>query len=392
MTRRVLPRNTILVGDARERLDDLPDASVDTVITSPPYVQLRNYGVKDQIGLEDHVDAWVDELRFVARGLARVLKPTGSWWLNLGDSYSRHNRTGAPPKSLLLAPERLALALVEEGWVLRNKVIWAKTNSMPASVGDRLACTWEVVYLFVRAPKYYFDLDAVRVPHRSPTRRNPARRPVPGYPPASAGPPSWAGPLAGSNSGLSRLKAAGLAGHPAGKNPGDVWSMATSSFRGEHFATFPPQLVERPLLATCPEKVCTRCGQPWTRPSRRTIQRSDLVASCDCGASTRPGVVLDPFFGSGTVGLVAEAHGRDWIGIELNPTFVDLAERRIAEARATQSFRPNHQHFAKPEARSTPHTASDTATQARRRDHQRHQPHRKEVTYEPSTRPTNPRR
>lgn len=385
---RPLPRNTVLVGDVRNRLNDLPDNSVDTVITSPPYVQLRNYGVKNQIGLEDHVDAWVDELRVVAKGLARVLKPTGSFWLNLGDSYSRHDRTGAPPKSLLLAPERLALALIEDGWVLRNKVTWAKTNSMPASVSDRLACTWEVIYLFVRAPRYHFDLDAIRVPHRSPTTRKPSRHPVPGYPPATAGPPSWAGPLAGNNSGLSRLKAAGLAGHPAGKNPGDVWTMATSTFRGEHFATFPAQLVERPLLATCPQKVCTRCGQPWARPTTRTHQLNDLAASCRCKAATRPGVVLDPFFGAGTVGLVAESHGRDWIGIELNPDFADLARKRINAARPIQPSTRRHER--RPNT-STTRTPSTTTSRTALRSHQRHQPHRKEVTHEPRPRTTNRR-
>jgi hypothetical protein len=119
-----------------------PANSVDTVITSPPYLQLRNYAMGAQIGLEDDVTAWVEALRDVGRELARVLKPTGGWWLNLGDSYSRDVRTGAPPKSLLLGPERLALALVADGWTIRNKVIWAKPNPMPASVRDRLACTW----------------------------------------------------------------------------------------------------------------------------------------------------------------------------------------------------------------------------------------------------------
>lgn len=363
-----LPRNTVLVGDVRRRLDGLPDHSVDTVITSPPYVQLRNYGVDDQIGLEAHVEGWVDELRTVARGLARVLKPGGSLWLNLGDSYSRNPKTGAPAKSLLLAPERLALALIDDGWVLRSKVIWAKTNAMPASVRDRLACTWEVVYLFVRSPRYHFDLDAIRTPHRSPTRRRPSRHPVPGYPPVTAAAPSWAGPLAGNNSGLSRLKAAGLAGHPAGKNPGDVWTLATSTFRGEHFATFPPQLVERPLLATCPEKVCAACGTPWHRPPTRTATLAPLEPGCDCNRGTRAGVVLDPFFGAGTVGLVAETHHRDWIGIELNPAFAQLATDRITAARRATPVRRG-------ERRHRPSQPSRTE-----RHHRQH--HRKGVNHE----------
>lgn len=335
-----LPRNTVLVGDVRERLAGLPDASVDTVITSPPYVALRNYGMDGQIGAQPDAEAWVSDIREVGRQIARVIKPTGSWWLNIGDSYSRHPRAGAPAKSLLLAPERLALALIEDGWTIRNKVIWAKTNPMPASVGDRLACTWEVVYFLVRSPSYHFDLDAIRVPHRTPHRGRPTGNPNAVYPPATAMPVSWAGALAGSNSGLARLKAQGMAGHPLGKNPGDVWTMATASFRGEHFAVFPTSLVRTPLLATCPEKVCARCGVPWRRDTARSIGelavRGALRPVCRCRAGTLPGVVLDPFFGSGTVGVVAQAHGRDWVGIDLNPAFARLAEQRITAARADE--------------------------------------------------------
>ena len=162
-----LPLGTVLIGDVRERLTGLPAASVDCVITSPPYFRLRDYGMSGQIGLEETVDGWVDELRLTFRGLARVLKPTGSVWLNLGDSYSRHPRSGAPAKSLLLGPERLALALLADGWTVRNKVVWAKTNTMPTSVRDRLSCQWEVLYLLTRSRHYFFDLDAIRVPHRS---------------------------------------------------------------------------------------------------------------------------------------------------------------------------------------------------------------------------------
>jgi site-specific DNA-methyltransferase (adenine-specific) len=358
MSRRALPRNTVLVGDVRERLGDLPSDSIDTIITSPPYMQLRNYGVKHQIGLEDHVDKWVNELRLVAAGLARVLRPGGSMWLCLGDRYSRHERTGAPPKSLHLAPERLALALIADEWILRSKVIWAKTNAMPASVTDRLTNNWEVVYLFVRSPRYHFDLDAIRVPHRSPTNRKRARTAARGYRPATVRPPSWAGLLAGNNSGLARLNAAGIPGHPAGKNPGDVWTMATSTFRGEHFATFPPQLVARPLLATCPERVCSRCAQPWSRPPQRSAKPRQLTATCDCRARSRPGVVLDPFFGSGTVGLVAQQHERDWIGIELNPAFAELAEQRIANARTTTTHPTSRKSTPRPRdepGRTAPH-------------------------------------
>src|SRR5437667_1807586 len=141
--------NRIIVGDARRELRKLPTSSVDCVVTSPPYFRLRNYQHDGQIGLEEHIQLWVNELRGVLHEAGRVLVPTGSVWLNLGDRYST-GREGAPAKSLLLSPERLALVLIEDGWIVRNKIIWAKRNPMPNPTPDRLSCTWEVVYLFTR--------------------------------------------------------------------------------------------------------------------------------------------------------------------------------------------------------------------------------------------------
>ena len=161
----------ILLGDALERLQELSTGSVDTVVTSPPYFLLRNYGVDGQLGAEQTVAQWVSGLRAVMAEVARVLKEDGSVWLNLGDTYSRHDKHGAPPKSLLLGPERLLVGLIEDGWVVRNKLVWAKPNPMPASVRDRLSCTWEPIYLLVRSRSYFFDLDAVRVPPTEGTTR-----------------------------------------------------------------------------------------------------------------------------------------------------------------------------------------------------------------------------
>jgi site-specific DNA-methyltransferase (adenine-specific) len=307
----VTPRNRVLVGDALTRLRELQSGSIDCVITSPPYFGLRNYGVTGQLGAEAHIDGWVASLRAVCRELMRVLAPHGSLWLNLGDGYSRSAGDGAAFKSLLLGPERVALGLIEDGWLLRNKVIWAKTNPMPSSVRDRLSCTHEFLYLFTKQPRYFFDLDAIRVPIRSRRPARPHARP--------SLPVSARGRLAGGGqTGLVELARTGRAGHPLGKNPGDVWSLGTSSYRGGHFATFPPKLVRRPLLASCPAFVCAGCGRP--APGER---------ACECRARRQPGLVLDPFFGTGTVGQVAREHGRDWLGIELNPVYVGLAETRL---------------------------------------------------------------
>lgn len=357
-----LMRNVVLVGDAAEKIKALPLKSIDCIITSPPYYMLRDYGVSDQIGLEPNVELWVDEMRLVCRGLARVLKDTGSLWLNLGDSFSRHPKYGAPAKGLLAAPERLLLRLMHDGWICRGKVIWAKPNPMPSSVRDRLNMTYEVVYHLVRSPRYYFNLDLIREPHCSRGKKSAGRE--------ISRPPSWAGPLAGKQDGLRRARPDGVAGHILGKNPGDVWWMPTRGFRGPHFATFPESLVTRPLLATCPEAICTKCGQPWQRevsrkrtvvtgngkhpsPDDRRVHRYKAVWStlheigelipCACGVPVRPGVALDPFFGSGTVGVVAEKLKRDWIGIELNPDYADLALRRL-EAERTKRETSSTEH------------------------------------------------
>lgn len=331
---REAPVGEVLIGDAVEQLRRLPDGSVDCVVTSPPYFRLRNYGHHGQLGLEDHVDEWVTNLVEVMAEVRRVLTDTGTVWLNVGDSYSRHPAAGAPPKSLVLAPERLLLALAADGWWVRNKVVWAKTNPMPTSVGDRLATTWEPVYLLTKSPQYFFDLDAVRVPHRSrPTRR---RNADPGAVPNLV--PEWQGPLAGTNSGLGRLKASGMAGHPLGKNPGDVWRITTSNYRGGHHATYPEALVTTPILAGCPERVCRRCARPWTRTTANRssihVELGGIRPSCRCRSGWRSGIVLDPFIGSGTTAVAAQHHGRDWVGIDVNPTFAALAHQRVADAAA----------------------------------------------------------
>lgn len=319
------PRNTILVGDALERLRPLPDGCVDTIVTSPPYFNLRDYHAVGQLGQEAHIEQWVAGLRAVACECQRVLAPHGSFWLNLGDSYSAGDRYGAPRKSLLLGPERVARALIADGWLLRNKVLWVKSNPLPSPARDRLTTTHEYVYLFVRRSSYFFDLDAIRMPLVSEGRR--ART-------GSRTPARELGRLSGSRDGLLRLSRENRSGHPLGKNPGDVWRIGSSSYRGAHFATFPAELIRRPILVGCPPSVCTACGSPWRRSSAPVVYRDGTAqprpfVPCGCQAPSRPGLVLDPFGGSGTVAEVARSLGRDWLLIELNPDYAELARARL---------------------------------------------------------------
>lgn len=289
----MLPRNRVLLGDAATVLRGLLPESVDCVITSPPYpAELRDYGAAGQLGQEPTIQEYLRSLRAVLRGIDRVLKPGGSMWLNLGDSYARTPHVGAPLGSLLLAPQRLALLIAAQGFLVRNVVTWAKRNPLPQSARDRLSPTSEVIIFATKGRRYFFDLDAIRVAHRT-TRR-----------------PSGGGTLyQGGNSGLKRLRSLGLAGNERGKNPGDVWEVATAVDRLGHQATFPEGLIERPILATCPERICVQCDAAWTRPTRivtvhtsegrRDVRKVGDLRRCDCFAPSRPGVVLDPFFGTG---------------------------------------------------------------------------------------------
>jgi DNA modification methylase len=320
------PRNLILEGDALTILRGLAPSSVACVVTSPPYFRARDYQVAGQLGQEADIEAWVGNLRTVAREIARVLVPTGSFWLNVGDGYSNHARLGAPPKSLLLAPERLVRALAADGWIVRNKVAWIKTNPLPSPVSDRLTNTWEPVFHLTRQRDYFYDLDAIRVPLKTPHKRGSAL-----VTPAHA-----LGELAGTRVGLARMAREGRKGHVLGRNPGDSWHLPTGSRRGTHFATFPDALVRRPILATAPRQVCIACGSPWRR-SRRAVRFLEGVPQprpfvpCGCNAPTRSGLVLDPFVGSGTTCRVAAELGRDWLGAELSGEFAELARQRISE-------------------------------------------------------------
>lgn len=317
------PRNVVLEGDALEVLHTLATDSVECVITSPPYFRARVYAAgPGEIGAEAHIDQWVEALRMVSAEIARVLVPTGSYWLNVGDLYSRHPKLGAPPKSLLLGPERLVRVLLADGWVVRNRVAWIKSAPLPSPVADRLTNSWEYVFHLVRQRDYFYDLDAIREPLRSRPKRSVPR-----------GPDVGLGTLAAPRIGLARMALEGRSGHALGRNPGDSWTLPTGRSVGGHIATFPDALVRRPILATAPGQVCSKCQRPWRRSKRRVTylggraQTRPLVP-CGCGAPTRPGLVLDPFAGSGTTLKVARELGRDALGIELSPRFAALARER----------------------------------------------------------------
>lgn len=321
----------IVAGDAYQQLVCLTDESIDSVICSPPYLGLRRYGPDEaELGQEATVDAYIARLLAVTAELHRVLAGHGTLFLNIGDTYSRSRTLGAPAKSLLLVPERLAIGLVEQGWLLRNVIIWHKTNGgLPTSVKDRFRNRHERVLFATKSSRYYFDLDRVRTPPRTPP--GPARTVRPGK---YSGRPAWAPPHAGSQDGLDRMHAAGRTCHPLGVNPGDVITTATAAFAGDHPAVYPAALIEPLLLAGTPERVCASCGRPWQR-QRRTDRLGEIVSTCRCDAGWRRGRVCDPFCGSGTTGVVALKHGRDFLGIELSERYAAQAEQRIADTRGS---------------------------------------------------------
>ena len=310
----------LYVGDARSVLATMPAGSADCIVTSPPYWGKRDYGVPGQYGHEATPDAYVTTLRDVFAEARRVLAADGTCWLNLGDSYSAsgggatgkhaylgrhittHKAAGTGAKNLLGLSWRVAFALQEDGWILRNAIVWHKPNAMPESVSDRLSCRHELLFLLVKQPAYWFDLDPIRVPHAASPRRAARIRP-PGHParrarPLKYRPDAVAGAVAGHRYGTG----GGYRGHPNGRNPGDVWSVPTRPYSGPHFAAYP---IDLPL----------RC----------------IAAGCKPG-----GTVLDPFTGSGTTGLAAIQLGRGFTGIDISPDFARLAAGRLAQAVASR--------------------------------------------------------
>ncbi|MEX1040977.1 MAG: site-specific DNA-methyltransferase [Pirellulaceae bacterium] len=277
-------RNTVLCGDALNVLPTLPRETVDCLVTSPPYYRQRDYQGDSQVGQESSPQEYVDRLVEIFAAAAPVLKPTGSLWLVLGDKYQNGR--------LLGMPWRVALALQDAGWWLRSDCIWHKPNAMPSSVKTRPTIDHEYIFFFSRQKEYYYDANAIREPHvtfseksRMKGGRNHFHK-------------RGGTPETGKNGGQSNLHDGrwDQAFHPEGRNKRTVWSISLSKFREAHFAVFPQSLAETCIKAT---------SQPG-------------------------GLVLDPFLGSGTTAVAAQALGRDYLGIDQSAEYCEIARRRIA--------------------------------------------------------------
>ena len=311
----VIGKGVLYNGDTIDVTRSLPSNSVNTIVTSPPYWGMRDYGVGGQIGLEPTLNEYHEHLLELTAELKRVLREDGLMFWNHGNSYAttpKGNKNwesmedndkskatayrmkkeyGVPLKSLTMQNYRLAIRMVDEqGWILRNTIIWNKPNHMPSSVKDRFSNSYEPVFLFSKSKRYWSDLDAVRVPYdmkrwglrRDGTYQGKAQK---DYESAGAENPSEVKKRIAKNP------------HPLGKNPSDVWEIPTASFHEAHFAVFPERLIEPMIKFGCPEG----------------------------------GTVYDPFMGAGTTALVAEKLNRRWIGAELNPDYVEIIKKRLSK-------------------------------------------------------------
>ena len=351
--------------------------SVHTVVTSPPYYGLRDYGVDGQIGLEVTPDEYIANLVAVFRECKRILRDDGTLWVNIGDSYARdpakvgngHPSTGKQatnkgslydyqspipsglkPKDLIGIPWMLAFALRADGWYLRQDIIWAKPNPMPESVKDRCTKSHEYIFLLSKSARYYYDNEAVKEESIEPIR---ARE---------------------KNNGESAVDTKmrgydGNCGNTGTRNKRDVWTVTTKPYKGAHYATFNPELIKPCILAGAPETCCAKCGAPYERVVERDRKARNELAkddpryrpntyhgsyeningkgdagytftqtlgfepTCDCNAGTSSGIVFDPFVGSGTTVATAIQLGRKGIGIDLSFKYLhENAKARVESA------------------------------------------------------------
>ena len=304
----------IKIGDALDVLKTMDDESVHCCVTSPPYWALRNYDVDGQLGQESTPEKYVDKLVEVMGEVHRVLRSDGTLWLNLGDSYvgtgakgkhkdpknpkgrnaqsdkAQNNKVqGLKPKDMVGIPWRVAFALQAEGWWLRSDIIWHKTNPMPIPVNDRPTSCHEHIFLLSKSKHYYYDKDAILEPLKNPNFvESPTGSGFGGKKHSQNKDKTLNNAYSGTLYDATKLK---------GRNKRDVWTVPTRAYSGAHFAVYPPKLIEPCILAGCPDD----------------------------------GIVLDPFSGSGTTGVVAMNNQKNYIGIELNPEFAELSHKRIKD-------------------------------------------------------------
>ncbi len=367
---------SLYLGDVRDVPAGLPEHSVHTCVTSPPYWGLRDYGIDRQLGLEPTPETYIENMVQVFRAVWRVLRDDGTLWLNLGDSYASnwpspnrrnvidnavsagkradrrpHIGNGLKEKDLVGIPWRVALALQADGWYLRSDIIWSKPNPMPESVTDRPTKAHEYLFLLSKQPRYYYDAEAIREPVTESTllRLNQDIE-------SQIGSTRFIGKTNGN------MKTVGT---PDGRNKRTVWDIPTQGYSEAHFATFPEKLVEPCILAgTSEHGVCPECGAPWERvvkireeykewattqryygeggkgsafreaKSNSTLvpQKADTTGwqpTCVHDLEPMSATVLDPFVGSGTTSVVANRLGRRSIGIDISEEYLALATKRI---------------------------------------------------------------
>lgn len=304
----------ILQGDCTEVLKTLPSDSINCCVTSPPYYGLRDYGCDGQIGLEETPEEYISKMVDVFREVKRVLKDDGTLWVNIGDSYANRNsnnrnflnsggrggnnahlhtrnfeNTDIKTKDLIGIPWMLAFALRRDGWYLRQDIIWHKPNPMPESVRDRCTKSHEYIFLLSKKPHYYFDYEAIQEKSKwGGSIKEQAQEELPMM-------------ARGQKASIPNLAQQSFVSITDKRNKRDVWSVTTKACKEAHFATFPEDLIEPCILAGCPVD----------------------------------GVVLDPFFGSGTTGRVCAKLNRRYVGIELNPAYIEIAEHRTSKVQMT---------------------------------------------------------
>ena len=301
--------NKVFNEPCLDTLKRMQDKSIDCVITSPPYWQLRDYGYDGQWGLEPTFQQYLEHLWELMDEIYRVLKDEGTCWINLGDSYNnsgwagdkankyndqpivakgtqagRGGQKGYPNKCLVLLPHRFAIGCIDRGWILRNDVIWAKRNGMPEPVTDRFTKKHEYIFFMVKSEKYYFDLDAIRQKHKqvSIIRDNYGRKTK----------------YAEGFGAVNRTYEAGEMCNPLGKNPGsvsDFWDVQTKPSSSQHYASYNIDLIKKPILAGCPEA----------------------------------GIIYDPFMGTGTTAVASLRANRNFIGSEMSEEYIKICNKNI---------------------------------------------------------------